>query len=279
MTVRTRNKVYLIFFIISLIFMISAIAGAVFLTNEGLMHRTGLEPNEWAVASSVIAILMFLCYVPAAAGFICFGFEKTSSDEIVFFLIFLICCFFEGVRLLFPYQELYLAMAANFKIIYPASGLPDSSVVLMCMSKFVIFVRAMAYLSLLCMPVFPLIKKYMTVEELLALACAISVLTAAICKIRVNEFQTNYTHAVANYSHLIWAIIFVFTATFMLVGNYINFRMKKRVPESLGYLGTVIGHLTLTHAYSFPTLVISASVFFLGTIVYLRNIHSRLNNG
>ena len=279
MTLRTRNKIYLILFIVSIVFLLAGVGLTIYLSLDGKVHLgEGVISKKGTVSASVIAVLMFLAYIPAASGFVCFGFEKTSADEAIFFLVYLICTFLESMRLIYPDQEILIALVKNFKIVYPATGIPSTSTLIVTISKLVVFVRSMAYLSLLCLPLFPLLKKYLTAEEILGLAAAISVLTSVLCKVRINEFQKNFTHAIANYAQFSWAIAFVFLATFLLIGNFINIRMKKRIPEALGYLGMMVGHLVLSHADSFAMLVVSASVFLIGTTVYLRTMHARLNS-
>ena len=279
MTLRTRNKFYLTFFILSLTFLIASTAATVYLAINGQLHLAdGVMNENRSVNAAVVAILLFPAYTTAVAGFICLRFEKTSSDEIVFFLIYLIFSFLEAIRLLYPDQEFALMLFRKLNVIYPSSGIPCTSMLLVGLSKTIVFSRSMAYLSVLCMPIFSVTKKFLSSEGLIGIITAVSWLTSSLCKVRVNEFQTNFTHAIANYGQFVWAILFVFAVTFLMIGNFLNFGMKKRIPEGLGYLGMIVGHLVMSHADSYITLSLSMGILMIGTVVYLKNVHSRLNS-
>lgn len=284
MTLRNRNKIFLILFIVSTVVALIVAAGTIYLSSVGQMHhltnsvRLDGSNLHYSYKASVLSILLFCAYVPTVAGFIYFGFEKTNSDEMFFFFFFLISCLFESVRLIYPEQNLFLQAMKNLKIVYPGTGLPYTSNILIFITKILIYTRTMAYLSILCFPLFPLLKKHLTVEELLLFCVAISILVSALSKVRINDYRPYFMHSLSSHAGFGWAIAFIFASTFLLVGNYFNPDVKKRFAESFSYLTMMIGCTVLSHAETMFSMIFGGALFFIGTAIYLRKIHSRLNS-
>lgn len=285
MTLRTRNKFYLAFFIISLVTSLIFIGITIFFMVSGKIYT--LEGKNVAEKItffskgsifSVVSILLLLLYTPTVVAFICFGFEKTHSDEMIFFLPFLICTLLEGFRLFYPLQNLFLIVLKNLNTVYPVTGIPYTSTILIRITKLIVFIRTMAYLSLLCIPIFPIIKKYMTAIELILLSAGISIIVSSLSRLKINDFTASFIHTISGRGSFFWAVAFVILTTFLLIGNYYNVRAKKMVLESLGYLELIVGYIILEYADSIFKISSGALLMVMGTILYLRKIHTRLNS-
>lgn len=228
--------------------------------------------------SSVIAVIVFLLYSTIVSAFVYFGFEKTASDEMIFFLIFLVCTSLEGTRLFFPDQKFFLLLQKKFGTVYPATGVPTTSTIFVGITKLIIFSRSMAFISLFLISFYPLIKRHVNTEELMIANLGISTIITVNSRVVINDLNPTFVHSLGGKPSYVWAMIFLFSATFLLTGNYLTQRSKKRIPESIGYFAMINGFVLLTQADSYFVLIFATVLLFAGTLVYLKSFHTRLNN-
>ena len=269
MTLKTRNIFFIIFFSFSIVFgifctaffIISAVTGHIDINLE-VQREFNIFPSlfPYSFWGTVSAIFAFTLYLPVTMGFIYFGFEKTRSQEIIFFFIFLIACLLEQLRLFFPLHGMW----------------KTSSVSLIYFGRIIIMGRSMAFISSLFLALFSGPEHRMDVERnvliLVLLSAVIGYFYPLDTMITTSSFmiKLGYGHMFEIGRFLIIALAVIT----LFVNNYSA--DEKGLKESIGFLLLFIDYLLLIGCDSYIPAGIGIVVLITGTILYLKPLHSRM---
>ncbi|MBP5358462.1 MAG: hypothetical protein J6Y69_04665 [Treponema sp.] len=269
MTLKTRNIFFIIFFSFSIVFgifctaffIISAVTGHIDINldvqREFKLFSTIFPYRFWGTVSAIFA---FTLYLPVTMGFIYFGFEKTRSQEIIFFFIFLVACLLEQLRLFFPLHGMW----------------KTSSDSLIYFGRIIIMGRTMAFLSALFLALFSGPEHRMDMERnvliLVLISAVIGYFYPLDTMITTSSFMIRLGYGkmfeIGRFIIIVLAIITLF------VNNYSA--EEKGHKESIGFLLLFIGYLILIECDSYVPAGIGIVVLITGTILYLKPLHSRM---
>lgn len=269
MTLKTRNIIFMVFFIFSIVFglfcttffIVSAITGHID-TNLDVQRQftifSSLVPYHfWG---TVAAISVFTLYSPITMGFIYFGFEKTRSQEIIFFFAFLVACLLEQLRLFFPLHGMW----------------KTSSVSLIYFGRIIVMGRTMAFLSPLFLSLFSGSQHRMDMERNVLILVTVSAVVGYFypldTTITTSSFMIKLGYGqmfrVGRFIILALAVITLF------VNNYSS--EEKGLKESIGFLLLFMGYMILTECDSYIPACAGTVILITGTILYLKPLHTRM---
>ncbi len=269
MTIKTRNRLLVIFFSISLLILAANILQFIYASlNNGLILPK--EPvrvftpftgkgifgyNKYAVLSGIFALCV---YVPAVAIIIYASFEKTQSIEVIYFSMFLLGCFFESLRLLIAEFELWSTY----------------SKLLITLGKGIIGGRILAPLSLFFASIFSESNQRQNVENNLLVLVVISIALAVLYPL--NTLQTTTTYSVLwgyNKLFVIFKIILFLSTICAMILNTTSENRKEMSSSLIGFILLFIGYLLLINTDCFFNLLSGSILLTTGTTMYLHSTH------
>lgn len=271
MTIKTRNSVIL--FITFFSFFL--ILGAGLLTGLSAASHNFAYPDfariftqskfmqdyfftKFEFLSIIISIFLFPLYVFISLLYINIEFEKTQSDEIIYFSMFLIGCGFEVVRILFPIMDLW----------------QQPSSVSILISRIVIFARSLAPLGLLFASVYSSAEYRQYSEQnvliifigSLCLAMFAPLNTAEIlplCRIKIG-----YELMFKTVQSIILGI-----AVAAHIAKAVAAKTKASLP--IAVLCITAGYFILCNVYNYLFLAIAGSAMIAGSFIYLKALHNK----
>src|SRR5574344_625288 len=125
MTLKKRNRLFFVFFLISLAFSLvylgmyiyASVAGKIIPINNFIRPISLFVNNKlfsYSFAASIIGISIFIIYVPIVMFVLFSGFEKTQSIEIIYFSGFVLACLAESLRITLPLSGLWQTYSSLF---------------------------------------------------------------------------------------------------------------------------------------------------------------------
>lgn len=269
MTLKTRNIYFIILFVISIVFgllctaffIVSAVTGHIDM-NLDVQRQFTLFSSifPYRFWGTVAAIFSFTVYLPVTMGFIYFGFEKTRSQEIIFFFAFLIACLFEQLRLFFPLHGMWKTSSAS--LIY--------------FGRVILMGRTMAFLSPLFLALFSGPQHRMDMERNFLILVVVSAIVGYLFPLDTMITTSNFMIKLG-YGKMFGvcrSIIVIFAIITLFVNNYSA--DEKGLKESVGFLLLFIGYLILIECDSYIPAGIGSVILITGTILYLKPLHSRM---
>lgn len=269
MTIKSRNRIILIFFGISLSllvfgilqFIIAAVNHGV-TPPEGTIRTVipfdGKGPFTYNFTAVIISIFAFGIYTSAVSIIIYLSFEKTQSIEIIYFLLFLFSCLIENVRILMAEFDLWQTY----------------SKLLIYIGKAVIASRIIAPVSLLFASLFNETSQRQNVERNLILIIVVSISLGILYPL--DTLKTTSTLTVMwGYRRLFITVrIFVFLSTVLsMIINAVTNSSIDMYKSVVGYVALVAGYLLLIGCDNYFNLIAGSVLLAFGTFRYLRYIH------
>ncbi len=269
MTIRTRNRLFLFLFIVSLLscaatstlFIIAAIKGNLSTPDQVVRPFVFFGSIiRYQPAATLAGIIAFAVYVPVVMAFLYFGFEKTQSQEVIYFAAYLIGCMCEGSRLLMPISGIWRT----------------TSMLLIMVGRVVIAGRILVLLSMLFATLFSSLEQRQFVERNIAILLTLSSVIAMFYPI--DTMYTTSTFIVQyGYSTLfktMQIMLFMATALTLIIQALLN-PSSEQTHMCLGYLIMMTGYSLLTHTDNFIYLGTALALLPLGSFLYLRGVHSQ----
>ncbi|MFA6938236.1 MAG: hypothetical protein WCQ67_08395 [Treponema sp.] len=270
MTLKTRDRIFFSFFILSIIAIIFYVAFLIYsiVTKNLVAPVNEVRPLNFSVGkrlytynftASLISILTFLVYVSVVTFVLFSGFETTQSTEIVYFLGFVLSCFIEGTRLFLPIFGLW----------------KTNSILVYFIGRCVFAARIMAPLSLLFSAIFSDADLRQDVDKNIIILLVISILFAVLVPINTTYFFTTCT-VPWSYRELFNAmrIVFFCLTLITIIVNAIKSSSVELREYCYGFVILMIGYSLLQVADNYFTLISAAVLFGVGTTVYLKSIHT-----
>ena len=269
MTIKSRNRILLIFFAVSLLLLITTLGQFIFaalhsgITPPENTVRTieafdNAGPFKYDFKAVIIGIFAFSIYVSSVSIIIYANFEKTQSIEIIYFALFLLGCLTESIRILLAEFDLWQTY----------------SKLLITAGKIIIAGRILTPLSLFFAGTFSETSQRQNVERNIILLIVVSIGLGFLYPL--NTLETTSTCAVLwAYPKLFVTVrIFIFlSAIACMFFNAITNNSKEMLRSTIGCILLIIGYLFLISCDCYFNLSFGAALMIAGTFLYLRSVH------
>ncbi|MBR6295622.1 MAG: hypothetical protein IKR40_03965 [Treponema sp.] len=268
MTLRTRNRSFLIFFFISfaaLILMAALFAyktmySQIYIPQNAVRETRIFQRFPQSYFASVAAIFFLGLAVPIIILWTRYQFEKTQADETLFFMCFLFGCMMELVRICFlfmPLESSYLAMEN--------------------LTRMLSIGRTIVFLSLFFSALFSAPIYRTRLEQNVLLMFLTSVCMGIIIPLKsIVQLSTFPLMAGTWLFSVAKTTLLILTLAVMLKNIFID-EFSRNILEPLGYLLMMTGYILLTRCDTWPCFISGAVLFPSGTAIYLMRLHSRVS--
>lgn len=270
MTLKARNRLFFVFFIASIVV---ALVYTFFLIYAGVSN--GITPPEnpvrplklytdrtiftYSFVASVIAILLFIVYVPIGMIVLYTGFENTQSIEIIYFSGFVIACFTEGVRIILPLFGLWETYSLLFIFV----------------GRIVFAGRMLAPLSLLFAAIFSESEQRQNVERNYIILLVVSIVFAVFAPLDTANISSTCTICWGYRNLFVVIRVLLFLATLItIVINAVTKDSPELRENAVGYVILMSGYSLLLTVDNYTVLVLSIALFAMGNVLYLRSLHT-----
>lgn len=264
MTIRFRNRMTLIFFIIA----VSCLMLGTFFTLYQLFSHTIELPEVYTKAISpnflfkyhpvfvYAGIFIMLLYICVTTMIIYHSFEKTQAPDIVFFLLFLFACLCDTSRLLVPAFHL----SNTF------------SLFLLKVGNFHLFARLLAPLALMGNTVLSTEDFRQNTDRNAIILVIISMFFAELIPLNTSVILPNfcisygYEKAIRSFSFL--------TCTVSAISLFrTNQKNDYKQIMTIGYILLCLGYTIIFYCYSITALTFGVLLLASGTYLYLNEVH------
>lgn len=270
MTLKSRNRIVFLLFIVSVavlvfsttFFIHSYINGEVSYSATpykvyDIFDNSPLFQND--LKWSIFAIFSFMIYVPTTFLIIYLGFEKTQSLEIIYFIFFLVACLMETVKIYLPIDGLW----------------NTSSHLLLFTGRVVVMGRILAPLSLLFAAFFGENEQRENVERNILILILVSIFTGIIIPLDSYQVTTSCTvlWSYRKSFHIVRVILSLLTFLVILLQG---FEKDSQNLKNCSFFYTILitGYAILCATDCSFLLFAGAGLLTLGSVLYLRSIHS-----
>ena len=264
MTIKIRNRITRIFFIISIIyFAIITIFAAYKLFSNTLLFPVFYAPkvqkhflftnNPYAVIISIFITIIYICFT---TFIIMQNFQKTQATDMLFFLSFLMSMLCDTFRIFVPLFHCAKTYS-NF---------------LIAIANITLFGKILAPLSI-CAAIILSNEDYRKIADQNILIILItSLFFANLIPINTAIVLPNFSISFG-YIELLETfsiIIFIISITSLAINNHKNEYSQK---SAIGLFLICTGYLIFTNGYSIFTTVLSPVFLITGTHFYMATIH------
>lgn len=265
MTIKARNRITLIFSIVSISFFILSLATCIFQALTGRLNYPNVYLNDtskifiFAYNPKCVFISIFIeyFYVSFTSFMIARSFEKTQANDMLFFLIFLFACLCDTSRIFIPLLDIS----------------ESYSKLLIKVGNIALFARLLAPLSLFGATVLSSeeLKQNVNYNMLLLIMTALF-FTTFIPTNNAIVFPNfclsyGYTRQIRILSFIICFASFVTTIINSIKNEY-KYKM------ALGFSLVCIGYTVIFDSYSIFATVTGPIIIGIGTFLYLSEVHN-----
>ncbi len=264
MTIRFRNRLTFIFFIIAF----TTLLISVFLTwyqyltnginlpevyNKVNSHNFLFKYNPFAV---FIGISLEMIYVCITTMIIYHSFEKTQAPDIVFILIFLAACLFDSTRFIIP--------------VFRLSG--TYSKLLLQVGNIHLFARLLAPLALMGNTIMSTDDFKQHTDRNCLIIIIIALFFSEMIPLNTAIILPNYS---VSYGYVkairLFSFVIIILSTISLF--FSNKKNEYKQIMTLGFLMLSIGYSLLFYCYNIANLFAGALLLGFGTSIYLNEVH------
>ncbi len=269
MTLKARNQILILFFILVLldtamnvsIFVQSLMEGSLSFppdVERQIKLLSKLDMLNYEPMAVCISTLVFNAYVLITTLIIYLSFEKTQALETIYFLGFLLSCMAESSRLFIPVYAL-------------AQEDPSS---LATVTRLIIGVRMLAPLSFLFAELFSDTESRLFVERNFVLMLLASIFMGMLIPLNTNGYSSIFTFqwGLQEIVHLV-RLLLVATTLLAIICKLVTNYSTETIHEGIGYLISICGYFILCNSDTYILVIVGASALFIGTIYYLRSMH------
>ena len=266
MTIKIRNRFNIIFSIIAIV--ITSLN--VLLFTYQILTKSFIGPEVYIADPSpvflfkynplfvVIGIFLLDIYVIVTSILVHRNFEKTQSTEIVFFLIFLISCLFDTMRILVP-----LLRISN-----------TYSRLLMQVAYVTLFARVLAPLSILGITVLSDDEARQNVDRNCIFIIITALFFAKLIPFNTGVINANFCVAYGYSKILRYSSFFICIASIsaLIISNKRN---EYGQVTTIGLILFVIGYSAMFFCYNLFLLILGPLLLCIGTFIYLKSLHKQ----
>ncbi|MCQ2591584.1 MAG: hypothetical protein MJ188_02270 [Treponema sp.] len=270
MTLKTRNHLNLILFILSVltllidtIFLVLKIADGSFSIKQCtetiiLSNNPSFFLTKYNPLCVIISLYFQIIYVSVTSMILLRSFEKTQASDIIYFYLFLVACLVDTFRLYIPVFKLNNTYS-NF---------------LMACGNATVFAKILIPLSLLYTVVMSDVEKRQDIEKNIFLLLLLSIFFAQFIPLNnaivLPNFSVDYSFKITlNFFTYILMTVAVVTQFFY------NKRHLYRQNTAIGYLLICIGISVLFYSTNILNLSIAMICLGVGDFLYLKELHNQ----
>ncbi len=269
MTLVSRNRLFLLLFVLAVAFIMTTAAIFILsLTRGGILVPQDSQPlfqlpqvpllagNFFA---AVLSAMVLTLYSPVVLGVSLVNFEKTRSPEIIFFSLFGFGCLFEGIRI----WLLALNLWVNDSYLYILVG------------RILFFGRALAVVNLVALALLSLeLENKQNIEMNLLIVVALAALLARLMPIDTLVVPSSYSIRFG-YEKMFLAVAALTIAAGFLAMLHQSHDLASReyLRASLGFLLLSCGYLLLTQTDCILALAGGTVLIVAGSGIFLLNLH------
>lgn len=266
MTIKTRNRLNIVIFFISITVLFFYLSLLAFLTIKGQLNLIPFvtpskssfflfKTNPWYVIGSIITQVL---YVTIASYFLFRAFEKTQASDIVYFSLFLFGCLAESLRIIVP----CFGISRTYTKLLVACG------------NAILFGKLLCPLSLLCTIIMREVEQRQDLERnvfIVVLACALfAQLIPLNTSITCSNFEVDYcfrkTISIITFFLLLISIITLVIANVQTGYNQVT---------SIGLTLICFGITYLFNTENLISLILSSTSLGIGTAMFLKTRHKQ----
>lgn len=268
MTLKTRNRLFVVLLGISLLCIVAAAVALL----TAFTHHAIVPPTAYRVPSftarlplagyhfsaTMLAIAVLVLYVPVVLALLLLAFENTQTSELLFFATFLLGCLCEGSRLLIP----LFALGESF------------SQLQLFMGRALFVGRMLAPLSFVGAAILSDSDQRQDLERNVLIIIAAAILTALAVPLNTAQVTTACT-ITWGFPRLFTAMraLFVVTAVVSFWLNGWRHDTAELRHIALASLLVLCGYQLLACADNFVFLIIGLALLSMGTYLLLTKLH------
>lgn len=267
MTIKARNRFYLVFFAISLVLLtLSLILFHYQKFTDTLVLPKVYQPE--GVSTSIItgyrpfftflSIFLQMFYVSGTSIMILYAFYKTQAGELGYFLLFLLSMLLDSLRITIPLFQLSNTYSSE----------------LVTISNIILTGTILTPISLLALVLFSTEAYRQNLEQNCVIILVAAAFFAFATPLNTAVLLPNFSLS-CSFKKIIWTtyIIFSLLAVFSLLIK--NFRDEIRQLMTLGFFFMSLGSLLIKQCYSLLHLIFSMLFLLAGTFIYFKELHNR----
>lgn len=265
MTIKTRNRFTLAFFILSILIFMLELAFTVFQFLKGNLQfpevyfskpASNLYLFKYSPECVLIGILLLNIYTIFTTLFILRAFEKTQSSEIFYFLLFLLACLCDSAKIFFPLFHISQTYSTGLLIV----------------GNVLLFARILFPLSLMSTIILYEDEHPQNVERNSLLLLVVATFLAAFIPLNTTIIEPNFTISYGYEKTIrITTVILQLANILTLIIRNINRNSKQWT--TIGLAVMTIGIFCFFRNTCIFTLVIGFFGTGFGTYIFLRALH------
>ena len=267
MTLKARNNFTLI---LSTLFLAVSAAALVYYLYKLNLIRSGQAISNYNISikhfslfsDSFLTLCMeaaaIIVYIPAASFFIYARFEKTPSNEVAYFAIFLLGCVPELFRLCVPLETVQGA--------YPS--------LLVFAGRALFWGRTLAFISLFAASLYANSNKNLYAEQTIFILLVFSLAIASAAPINTTKISSSFNIQTGwtPFLYLLYGVAAVLT----MVSYIVNARANENpifIKMGVDTFCIEAGFLALNSSAIFAVALLGAVLLYAGTVRYFYNLH------
>lgn len=264
MTVRVRNRITFIFFIITTIFLLLSafVVAWQYFTGSLTIPETYIKDSGTNFLTKdnffcvFIGIFFQLIYIAVTTNIIYHSFEKTQAPDIVYFLLFLASCFINATRLFVP--------------LFHLSG--TYSTILITEGNIQLFSYFLAPLALMGTVFFSSEQYRQKTDRYCIVLIILSIFVSKIIPLNSAVIFSNFriSNGLSKSIFAFSVIISVLCTLTLFLNNRKNECSQK---ITLGFSTMIIGYYIVFACSNIISAILGPILLCFGTAVYIREVH------
>ena len=267
MTIKARNRFYLVFFAFSLVLLILFLILFHYQKFTDTLVLPKVYQPEGASTSiltgyrpffSFLSIFLQMFYVSGISITILYAFYKTQAGELGYFLLFLLSMLLDSLRIAIPLLQLSNTYSSALGTI----------------SNLIFTGTILSPISLLALVLFSAEAYRQNLEQNCLIILVAAAFFAFAIPLNTGILLPNFALS-CSFKRIVWTtyIVFSLIAVFSLL--IINFKDEISQLMTLGFFLLEFGALLLRQSYSLLHLLIAVIVLWTGTFIYFKELHNR----
>lgn len=267
MTIKARNRFYLIFFAFSLILLALTLIFFHYQKFTGtLVLPKVYQPKDASTSIltgyrpifTFLSIFLQMFFVSGTSILVLFAFFKTQAGELGYFLLFLLSMLLDSLRILIPLLQLSNTYSSE----------------LVTISNIILTGTILTPISLLALVLFSTELYRQNLEQNCLIIIVASAFFAFAVPLNTAILLPNFSLA-CSFQKIIWTIYIIFTLIAIFSLFIKNLRDEISQLMSLGFFLMNFGALLIKQCYSLLQLIFSMVFLMAGTFIYIKELHNR----
>jgi hypothetical protein len=267
MTIKARNRFYLVFFACSLALLVLFLILFHYqkFTGQFEIPEVYLKPGAsqsfltgYRPFFSFLSIFIQMFYVCGTSFMIIYAFYKTQAGELGYFLLFLISLQLDCLRITIPLLQLSNTYSAGLATI---ANLVFTGIIL-------------SPISLLALVLFSTETYRQSLEQNCIIILVAATFIAFAIPLNTGILLPNFSIS-CSFKKIVWMTYLIF-GLIAVISLFIN-NYKYEIPQlmTLGFFLLELGTLILRQSYTLLNLIFAVIILGAGTFIYFKELHNR----